>query len=173
MWYGVQPAWWAPLERDARLLFGSGLRHQYRPGALTYYLDGLDVIGEPHPVAVSIRFFEAPPYATYGQDPADFPRVHAMRGLASKHRYPDDDALCLWFPGDPVANRWTSSKGLLDLIEVVRTHLFLEHYWRITGGDHGGHWLVDDKPHGFPGGSVWRGSLRRTPRAGRGRRPQR
>ncbi len=78
-----------------------------------------------------------------------FPHVHAKPGAASKHRYPGDDALCLWNPRDPPDRRWTSDKGLLDLIEIVRRHLFLENYWRATGGHRGGQWLVEDAPHGL------------------------
>ncbi|MFH8564630.1 hypothetical protein [Streptomyces sp. NPDC017988] len=121
---------------------------------------------------MTIRFFESPPYATYGQKPEDFPRVHAKPGAASKHRYADDDALCLWYPYDPVEHRWTSDKGLLDLIEIVRRHLFLEHYWRLTGGVHGGRWLVEDAPHGLPGSGAWRSSRPQRRRAvGHGHRP--
>jgi hypothetical protein len=174
-WYGVQPVWWAPLERDARLRFGSTLRHAYRRGSLTYELTGLDVIGEPDPIDVSIRFYENPLYPTFGQKPQDFPRVHANPGASSKHRYSGDDALCLWHPLDTEERRWTSSKGLLDLIEIVRTHLFLEHYWRLTGGEHGGQWLIEDAPHDMPGSGAWRSSRRQRRRAagGPGPRPPR
>jgi len=119
LWYGAQPAWWAPLERDARRHFGDSLQHTYDRGTLTF-----------------------------------------------------DDALCLWYPLDPEERRWTSSKGLLDLIETVRTHLFLEHYWRLTGGEQGGQWLVEDAPHGMLE-SAWRSSRRHRRRtaAGPGPRP--
>ncbi|MGW7406816.1 hypothetical protein ACWGI9_24365 [Streptomyces sp. NPDC054833] len=172
-WYGVQPVWWAPLERDARLHFGDALRRTYRRDSLTYLLSGLDVIGEQDPVDVRIRFYKDPPYKTYGQRPRDFPRVHAKPGAPSKHRYSNDDALCLWHPLDPEERRWTSSRGLLDLIEIVRTHLFLEHYWRLTGGEQGGWWLVEDAPHGMPGSGACRSSQRHRRRtaAGPGPRP--
>jgi hypothetical protein len=172
VWYGVQPAWWAPLERDARRRFGSALLHTYHRGSLTYELSGLDVIGEPAPVNVKVRFYENPPYATSGQGPRDFPRVHAKPGASSKHRYSDDGALCLWHPLDPEERRWTSAKGLLDLIEIIRTHLFLEHYWRLTGGEHGGRWLVEDAPHGMPGSGAWRSSRRDRRRATNGPGPR-
>ncbi|PSM39997.1 hypothetical protein C6Y14_29015 [Streptomyces dioscori] len=139
---------------------------------MTYELTGLDVTGEPEPVDVRISFYKDPPYPTYGLKPQDFPRVHAKQGALSKHRYSADDALCLWHPLDPEERRWTSSKGLLDLIEIVRTHLFLEHYWRLTGGEHDGRWLVEDAPHGMPGSGAWRSSRRRTA-GGRGLRQPR
>lgn len=171
LWYGVQPAWWAPLERDARHRFDGALRHTYAAGRLIYEVKELDVVGA-RPLDVRISFFEHPPYDTYGLQPSDFPRVHANPGAASKHRYPQDDALCLWHPYDPEEHRWTSENGLLDLIEVVRTHLFLEHYWRLTGGAQGGRWLVRDAPHGLPGSSAWRSSRpRRRRAAGHGHRP--
>ncbi|WP_162890119.1 hypothetical protein [Streptomyces olivoreticuli] len=36
---------------------------------------------------------------------------------------------------DPDEHRRTSSKSLLELVEIVRTHLFLEYQWRYTGGE--------------------------------------
>ncbi|KAA6224419.1 hypothetical protein CP973_14360 [Streptomyces albofaciens JCM 4342] len=129
-------------------------------------------MGEPDPIDIRIRFYEQPPYSTYGQRPQDFPRVHAKPGAPSKHRYSSDDALCLWHPLDPDERRWTSSKGLLDLIEVVRTHLFLEHYWRLTGGEPNGRWLVEDAPHGLPRSAVWNSSRRRRRQAVAGPGPR-
>ncbi|MFF8805551.1 hypothetical protein [Streptomyces omiyaensis] len=154
-WYGSEPVWWAPFERDARLRFGSDLAHRYGDGRLTYRLSGLDVVGETDPVLVTISFYADPWYDTYGQRPQDFPRVHAKPGVASKHRYAADDALCLWYPYDPEERRWTSEKGLLDLLGIVERHLFLEHCWRRTGGHAGGDWIVEDAPHGLPEGRDW------------------
>ncbi|MFK0235392.1 hypothetical protein [Streptomyces vinaceus] len=171
IWYGIRPRWWAPLERDARHRFGDDLRHSYGKGRLTYRLSGLDVFGEPTPVPVTVCFFDEPCYPTFGQRPQDFPRIYAKLGAASKHRYSTDGALCLWYPYDPEERRWTSPKGLLHLFEIVRTHLFLEHYWRLTGGE----WLVEDAPHGLPGGNAWVPASSARPRrrraAGRGPRP--
>ncbi|MGW7137721.1 hypothetical protein [Streptomyces xanthophaeus] len=97
-------------------------------------------------------------------------------GATSKHRYSTDGALCLWYPYDPEECRWTSPKGLLHQLEIVWTHLFLEHYWRLTDGENGGEWLVEDAPHGLPGNSGWGPASSSRPRrrraAGRGpRRP--
>ena len=134
-WYGAQPVWWAPLERDARRHFGSALRHTYRRGSLTYELTGLDVIGEPEPIDVSIRFYENPLYPTFDQMPQDFPRVHANPGP------PRSTGIRATTPSVSGTRSTRKSdggrvpKGLLDLIEIVRTHLFLEHYWRLTGGE--------------------------------------
>jgi hypothetical protein len=172
-WCGATLAWWAPLDRDARHRFGPTLRHEYGYGKLTYYVDRLEVIGDPEPVDVEIRFYAEPSYDTYGLPPQDFPRVHAKSGASSKHRYGWDDALCLWQPDDPADERWTSDKGLLDLIEIIRRYLFLENYWRDTGGHHGGEWILEEAPHGLSrgGGTAWR-SPRPPKEVGRRRRPR-
>lgn len=152
-WYATDAAWWAPLERDARRRLGPVLRRRYGPARLwhhhdlrmlTYFVDGLEVVGDPDPVDVEIRFHAAPPYDTFGLPAGDYPRVFAKAGVTSKHRYPDG-SLCLWTPWDPPRRRWTAEKGLLELIELTRQHLFLENYWRRFQV-----WLVEDSPHGLP-----------------------
>lgn len=75
VWYGAQPIWWAPLERDARRHFGDALHHTYRRDSLTYEPSGLDVIGEPEPVDVRSRSYEDPTCSTYSQKPEDSPLV--------------------------------------------------------------------------------------------------
>ena len=147
-WYGAQPAWCVPLEARARRTFGPNLTHRYLGDRLVYTVHDLDVPGAAAHVEVDVGFWARPPYSTYGLLPQDSPRVSAEPGLASPHRYPDD-ALCLWYPADPPERRWTSDKGLLDLVEIVRRHLFLERYWRMTGAHRGGEWLYEDAPHGF------------------------
>ncbi|WP_143226971.1 hypothetical protein [Actinomadura mexicana] len=97
---------------------------------------------------MSIEFFADPPYTTYGQPPEDHPRVWAKTGASSPHRNPDG-SLCLWYPLDSESRRWTSDKGLLDLIWIVQRHLFLENYWRMSGGHRGGKWILEDAPHGL------------------------
>jgi hypothetical protein len=152
-WYGSRAAWWAPLERDARRRFGPTMRHRFDPPplwpktnsrSLTYCVSELDVVGDPEPITVTITFYDTPPYPLYSQQPHDYPRVYARPGATSKHRNPDD-SLCMWFPHDPAHRRWASGKGLLELVELTRQHLFLENYWR----EHGV-WLLEDAPHGFP-----------------------
>lgn len=143
-WYGLDAVWRVLLERDARRTFGDALRHTVTHNELTYQLDDLDVPGDPQRRTIRITFHAQPPYPTYGQRPQDSPRAHVTPRARSKHRYPDDDALCLWHPHDPPQRRWTSDQGLLVLIELVRRHLFLELRWRQTGT-----WLLEDAPHGF------------------------
>jgi hypothetical protein len=107
----------------------------------------LTVVGDP-PIKVIIEFFSDPPYPTYGLAPDDYPRVWAKVGASSPHRNPDG-SLCLWHPHDPEDRRWTSDKGLLCLIWIVQRHLFLENYWRMTGGPRRGQWILEDAPHGL------------------------
>ncbi|MBQ0905026.1 hypothetical protein [Micromonospora sp. U21] len=177
-WYGRRASWWAPLEAAARRRLGPTLSHQHilDPACYTgqceivvYRIEALEVIGDPDPVEVTIRFHKLPPYDTYGLSPEDYPRVFAKPGATSKHRMPDG-ALCMWMPLDPPQRRWTHDKGLLELVELTRRHLFLEDYWRRTGV-----WLLEDAPHGLPqsegGGRTWSTPKQRKP-AGRPRRRQ-
>lgn len=113
------------------------------------YRIALDVRGPNDPTDIVVRFYDYPPYETYGLAPADYPRVFAEPGMASKHRMPDDDALCLYYPLDPPWRRWTADKGLLDLLDLIADHLGFEAYWRATGGDDGGIWVGDEAEHGF------------------------
>jgi len=39
----------------------------------------------------------------------------------------------MWHPDDPPELKWVPGRGLADLIEMVRRHLFREAYWRETG----------------------------------------
>lgn len=146
-WYGTSPAWRVAVEAAGRRTYGNRLRVTERSGVLEYRID-LDVHGPQELTEVVIVFAADPPYQTYGLPPQDYPRVWADRGLASKHRMPDD-ALCLYYPGDPPERRWTSDKGLLDLLDLVVDHLLYESYWRATGGPDGGRWLGDEAEHGL------------------------
>lgn len=156
LWYGARPAWQLRLERDVhrehhrhlRCEQGIGITWRDSTGWLAYHHDGLDVPGFNAPVPVTVAFFESPPYDTYGISPANYPRVWADCGAVSPHRMPDD-ALCLYYPRSPVELRWTAPDGLLPLLNLVRDHLFFEHYWRITGGHPRGRWLGTEAPHGF------------------------
>lgn len=62
-------------------------------------------------------------------------------GPPSPHRYADG-SLCMWFPGDPFNRRWSIDDGLVNLLYLVRNHLFREAYWR----EHG-EWLGDERAH--------------------------
>ncbi len=146
-WYGSDPAWQLPLEATARRTYGDALQVQLAAGRLTYTIE-LEVLGRLHRVPVTIRFYASPPYDCYGLPPADYPRVHAEPGAVSPHRMPTDDALCLWYPRDPPERRWTADKGLLDLLDIITSHLLYEAHWRATGGD----WAGDEAAHGFPQG---------------------
>lgn len=149
-WYGAHPHWVLPLQAAARRQFGAQLRSQLLPGQLIYALQDLPVRGRREPTTVTVRFYAQPPYETYGLAPQDFPRVHADRGQASPHRMPHDDALCLYYPLDPLEQRWHAQLGLLSLFGVIADHLFCEEYWRSTGAWSGGQWPGQEAPHGFP-----------------------
>lgn len=157
-WYGSTASWQEHLER------GLIRRH---PGQVTasnhdrgcfdpdgtrlrvYMHSGLYVPGRVDLVPVRIEFHERPSYQTYGLAPQDYPRVFAEPGALSKHRMPDDDALCLYYPNDPPERRWTAPNGLVALLNIVSNHLFCELRWRNTGGPDRGIWMLDEAPHGF------------------------
>jgi len=147
-WYGSSPAWRVAIEAEARRIHGDTLQVVEGPYALAYRIK-LDVRGPKDLVSVVIVFYAQPPHDTYGLPAQDYPRVWAERGMSSKHRMPDDDALCLYYPGDPSSRRWTAGKGLLDLLDLIVDHLGYESYWRATGGHDGGIWLGDEAEHGF------------------------
>jgi hypothetical protein len=100
---------------------------------------------------VTIVFFASPAYDTYGLAAEDYPRVWADTDDTSPHRMPDG-SLCLYYPGDPADRRWQAGLGLLTLLNLIRDHLFFEHYWRSTGGHDRGVWLGPEADHGFPEG---------------------
>lgn len=147
-WYGTSPAWRVAAEAGVRRAYGDHLRVTEWPGRLEYRI-ALDVRGPNELVEVTVVFYADPPYETYGLAPSDYPRVWAERGQGSKHRMPDDDALCLYYPLDPPQRRWTADTGLLDLLDIVVDHLGYEAYWRATGGPAGGVWRGDEAEHGF------------------------
>jgi hypothetical protein len=100
-------------------------------------------------VPVIIDFRAEPRWPTYGLQPEDYPAVYAD-AAESPHRMPDY-SLCLFYPGDPPWRRWRSRVDYLDgLLHIVHDHLCAEHIWRQTGGHRGGHWVLDEAPHGFP-----------------------
>jgi hypothetical protein len=147
-WYGATVAWWAPFERDARRADGDLITIDLGIEQLIYRHVGLEVPGRLDPVPVRVEFYAKPPYDTYGLAPQDYPRVFADPKAASPHRMPDD-ALCLFFPGDPAHQRWTSQHGLQALFDLTRNHLFYELHWRATAEKV---WLGPEAPHGFTRG---------------------
>ena len=120
--------WWRK-DVSAVLRMQAGLKARY-PGiekrksheSLTYVLD-----------------LEVPCYATrrvtivFGaRHTAAGVRVFADGPTRSRHRY-EDGSLCMWHPDDPLELKWAPDRGLADLIEMTRRHLFREAYWRETG----------------------------------------
>ena len=171
-WYGEDPAWRYPFERDAKRSFRRSLGGVIEVPAnwwaaaprsdngcswnrkgfgtasgdrrLVYTHTGLRVSSRRDPVPIRVEFHETPLYATYGLRPEDYPRVFADPGARSKHRFPSDDALCLYTPEDPRDRRWASGDGLLALLVLVADHLFAEAFWRRSGN-----WVLPEAPHGL------------------------
>lgn len=147
-WYGVEPHWQVWVEADARREHGVKLCRRTRLDRLSYRIP-VEVRGRRDPAIVRIVFYARPEYDTYGLPPQEYPRVYADLGADSPHRMPDD-ALCLYFPHSAPERRWTPEKGLLALIDLIGDHLFMEAYWRLSGGENGGMWLGEEQPHNFP-----------------------
>lgn len=156
-WFGDSLSWRYAIEREARRYWGSRLSAEVtRPEdqgrllrsikteRLVYRLEELPVRGRVNPVAIEINFYRMPPYATYGLDPSEYPRVFADRGAVSKHRMLEDGALCLYFAHHPVSQRWSAADGLQRLIDLISDHLFFEDYWKNNG-----EWLAPEMKHGF------------------------
>ena len=157
-WYGEWLEWMWMLEGGVRRVHGRHITcHLYErnicaggPRVLVYTHDGLVIPGRRDRVPVRVEFHEVPPYDTYGLPARDYPRVFADRGAASPHRMPDDQALCLYKPGDPEDRCWYSQRGLESLLNLTRNHLYSEMRWRDGGGDDTAAWLTDEADHGFP-----------------------
>ena len=72
----------------------------------------------------------------------DVPTIFVDGPKKSPHRY-SGGGLCMWYPNDPVVNRWVFDDGLLALIGLVMVHLFREAWWQETG-----EWVGEEVPHG-------------------------
>jgi len=151
-WYGTDPAWRIPLEARARRRFGSALHVNQVARQLRYVLDGVDVRGRAERVPVRVVFWADPRWdpeygdLNFGLRPQDYPSVYADSGALSKHRMPDD-GLCLYCPRDPPERRWQAEQGLDVLFDLVAEHLVAEDWWRDSGGEQGGEWVLDEAPH--------------------------
>ena len=163
VWFGADPSFWYPLERDAHRFLPEAVVWRYRPGLLTYTVEKLAVPGEVLPHGITIEFWRIPEYETYGLAPEDYPRVHTDSLSPRRHAFCAGDLcicasgarrygvtlhsgpLCLWYPHDPSARRWTHDMGLRVLIEMIRRHLLAELEWRRTG-----RWILEEAAHGFP-----------------------
>ncbi|HEY0238710.1 MAG TPA: hypothetical protein VGC37_08695 [Friedmanniella sp.] len=115
---------------------------------LTYQHAALRVPGRHTPAQVRIEFWADAP-ETYGLPPQDYPTVRVDPSLPSPHRMPDR-SLCLFYPDDPPERRWIAHRdGLNTLLVLIEHHLFAEDVWRMSGGEHGGVWVLDEAPHGL------------------------
>lgn len=141
-WYG---------EDRTRLLFeGSArgyfptLKRQLKP------LDGTK--GCSYIVDIDVPFYERRRIEVFFSRRGwrDVPTILADGPTYSPHRFPSFDRrrLCIWHPHDPREQRWTFDDGLLQLLGLIKLHLFREAWWRETGewpGPHAPHAGPDDK----------------------------
>lgn len=79
----------------------------------------------------------------FGIDAPDTPMV-LVPGPGSPHRY-HDGSLCMWYPHDPPAQRWTWTDGGAVLAGHISAHLIREAWWRQTG-----EWPGEEAPHDEP-----------------------
>ena len=117
--------------------FFPNLRHTVG-GACCVYSATVDVpYYEPRRVKVIFELARSP----------NAPQILTDGPTESPHRYPDNDRtrLCVWYPSDPAEFRWVFDNGLLELLGLVRVHLFKEAWWRDTG-----EWPGPQAPHGEP-----------------------
>jgi hypothetical protein len=140
-WYGADPCFWYPLERQARSQLLESYTFSYRPDLLRYHVEALVVPGDQLRHDITIEFWRRPPYSTLGLRPQDYPRIFTSVQRERKHVF-GDNSLCIWQPRDSEARRWTSPLGLLILVEMVRWHLLLEMHWFLTC-----EWAMEDAPH--------------------------
>jgi hypothetical protein len=80
-------------------------------------------------------------------------RIQAVAAHGNRpflHRYPPQfpgdliQPLCLWYPNDPRALRWTWADGLAAYVTIVHRHVQAEECWRRHGV-----WPGEDTPHGY------------------------
>jgi hypothetical protein len=104
-------------------------------------------IREPNKGRLYAVSLEVPHYASRRVEvwfPSDTPQrviVSADGPTSSPHRY-DEHQLCMWYPSDPIDQRWVLRDGLLCLLGMTTAHLFRESWWRETG-----EWLGPEATH--------------------------
>lgn len=123
-----------------RLAFERGARRVY-PTLRGRHVRRSGRGGFIYTVELDVPFYEKRRVTIHFPTRPLIPSIRADGPAASRHRF-DDGTLCIWFPRDPVANRWVFADGLLDLLDAVVAHLFREAWWRETG-----EWLGDEVPH--------------------------
>lgn len=98
--------------------------------------------GVHYTATIDVPFYEARRVEIFIPKPSLSPRVRADGPESSPHRFSNGE-LCMWVPSDPAAHRWAYERGLLDLLDTIRAHLFREAWWR----EHD-EWLGPELPHG-------------------------
>lgn len=134
-WYG---------DEHKRLLFEHGARRHVQgsfQGGGRQYTGTLPVPGyESRRVTIKFRKGSTIPHVTV-DGPTDSP-----------HRY-GDGSLCVWYPHDPVDQRWVFYDGLDALLGLIALHLFSEAWWREYG-----EWLGPEAPHAPPSSKTVEGN---------------
>ena len=123
---------------------GLDVREVDRPVALE---DGLKLLVYPH---IRILPLHSLRIAFARQDP-EVPRVHTDGPDCPAHRNPDG-SLCLWYPKDSAARRWSPRDGGVKLLAIIVRHLRWEGAYQSTGS-----WPGFAAPHGYssPGLDEW------------------
>jgi hypothetical protein len=133
-WYG---------EFRERLVFERGARQAFLSLRTKF---GRGAGGYSHTVDVEVPGYEPRQLRiSFDRGHLETPRVFSDGPTESKHRF-SDGSLCMWYPPDPLEQRWVREDGLLELIGHAIQHLFREAWWRETG-----HWLGAEAPHRPPG----------------------
>ncbi|MET7712972.1 hypothetical protein [Streptomyces sp. NPDC005407] len=101
--------------------------------------DGLKFLVYPH---IRILPLHSLHIAFAPQDP-EIPRVHADGPDCPAHRNPDG-SLCLWYPKDSAARRWSPGHGGVELLSIIVRHLHWEAVYQSTGS-----WPGFEAPHGY------------------------
>jgi hypothetical protein len=140
-WYG---------EDRTRLLF-EGPAREFFP-TLKRQLKRLDgTEGCSYIVDIDVPFYERRRIEVFFSKGGwrDVPTILADGPTDSPHRFPSFDrrSLCVWLRYDPREQRWTFDDGLLQLLGLIKLHLFREAWWRETG-----EWPGPQAPHAGPDG---------------------
>lgn len=69
------------------------------------------------------------------------PHVRVDGPSESPHRYGNGE-LCMWYPYDPPARRWTLEDGAGALVAEITAHLLREEWYRETG-----EWVGEEVKH--------------------------
>jgi hypothetical protein len=122
-WYG---------EDFPRLMFERGVSGYFHDLTSVTITSGPEV-GRRYRVTINVPGYDPRRVQIlFRKDSPEIPRVTVDGPVESKHRFPSG-ALCMWYPYDPVENRWVFEDRLTALLGYITIHLFREAWWRETG----------------------------------------